>query len=254
LVRIIPGNGRIIVPADDGNIAEVLEQGLWSELEKTSLEQSESDWYAKLNKVDGSDFGVYYQADNKGSVQWSHIGQHNVNNALSAIACARHVGVKPELATEALCQFVGVKRRMELIGEVNGISLFDDFAHHPTAIETTLEGLRQRVGEQRVIAVIEPRSNTMRLGAHLSRLASASRLADRVIWYQPEGLDWSLQSVVDESGGRAEVQRSIDNIVADLVATSVSGDHIVIMSNGGFGGIHQQLLKALKDAVKGSKA
>ena len=105
-----------------------------------------------------------------------------------------------------------------------------------------------------MIAVIEPRSNTMRLGSHLSRLAAASQRADRVIWYQPEGLDWSLQSVVDESDGRAEVQRSIDNIVADLVATSVSGDHIVMMSNGGFGGIHQQLLKALKDAVKGSEA
>lgn len=252
LVRIIPGNGRIIVPADDDNIAEVLEQGLWSELEKTSLKLPESDWYAKLNKVDGSDFNVYYQTANSGAVQWSHMGQHNVNNALSAIACARHVGVKPELATEALCHFVGVKRRMELIGEVNGISLFDDFAHHPTAIETTLEGLRQRVGEQRVVAVIEPRSNTMRLGSHLSRLAIASQRADRVIWYQPEGMDWSLQSVVDESGGRAEVQRSIDNIVADLVATSVAGDHIVMMSNGGFGGIHQRLLEALTDAAKGS--
>ena len=254
LVRIIPSNGRVIVPADDGNIAEVLEQGLWSGLEKTSLERPDSDWYAKLNKSDGSAFSVYFQADESGQVQWSHTGQHNVNNALSAIAAARHVGVKPELATEALCQFVGVKRRMELLGEIGGISLYDDFAHHPTAIETTLEGLRQSVGEQRVVAVIEPRSNTMRLGSHLSRLAAASQRADRVIWYQPEGLDWSLQSVVDESDGRAEVQRSIDAIVADLVKTSVAGDHIVIMSNGGFGGIHQRLLEALKDSAEGRDA
>lgn len=248
LVRIIPANGRVIVPAEDDNLAAVLEQGLWSELEKTSLAQRDADWYAELNKPDGSDFNVYFQAGNKGTVQWSHTGQHNVNNALSAIASARHVGVRPELAAEALCHFVGVKRRMELLGEVAGISLYDDFAHHPTAIETTLEGLRKRVGEQRIIAVIEPRSNTMRLGSHLSRLAAASRQADRVIWYQPEGLDWSLQSVIDDSEGRAEVQHSIDSIVDDLVTSSAAGDHIVIMSNGGFAGIHQQLLAALKDA------
>ncbi len=251
LVRIIPANGRVIVPASDDNIAEVIEQGLWSELEKTSLDQTDCDWYAELNKADGSDFNVYLHGGMAGRVQWSHTGMHNVNNALSAIAAARHVGVTPALATEALCQFVGVKRRMELLGEIAGIALYDDFAHHPTAIETTLEGLRKRVGEQRVIAVIEPRSNTMRLGSHLSRLAAASRRADRVIWYQPEGLDWSLQPVIDASDGRAEVQHSIDAIVADLVATSAAGDHIVIMSNGGFGGIHQQLLAALKDDTKG---
>lgn len=251
LVRIIPRNGRIIVPAEDHNIAEVLEQGLWSELEKTSLAARDSDWYAQLNKPDGSDFTVYFQAGQKGTVKWSHTGQHNVNNALSAIAAARHVGVTPELAAEALCHFVGVKRRMELLGEIAGICLYDDFAHHPTAIETTLEGLRKRVGQQRIIAVIEPRSNTMRMGSHLNRLAVASRSADRVIWYQPEGLDWSLQSVIDDSEGRAVVRQSIDTIVSELLADCRAGDHIVIMSNGGFAGIHQQLLTALKDVSSG---
>jgi UDP-N-acetylmuramate: L-alanyl-gamma-D-glutamyl-meso-diaminopimelate ligase len=139
---------------------------------------------------------------------------------------------------------------MELLAEIGGVSVYDDFAHHPTAIETTLQGLRKRVGEQRIIAVIEPRSNTMRLGSHLNRLALASSRADRVIWYQPEGLDWSLQSVVDDSQGRAEVQHSIAEIVADLAANSGAGDHIVIMSNGGFAGIHQLLLTALEDACQ----
>jgi UDP-N-acetylmuramate: L-alanyl-gamma-D-glutamyl-meso-diaminopimelate ligase len=250
LVRIIPANGRVIVPAADNNIAEVLAQGLWSELEKTSLELRDCDWYAELNSADGSDFGVYFQGTKQGGVQWSHTGEHNVNNALSAIAAARHVGVAAATAAEALCKFVGVKRRMELLAEIGGVSVYDDFAHHPTAIETTLQGLRKRVGEQRIIAVIEPRSNTMRLGSHLNRLALASSRADRVIWYQPEGLDWSLQSVVDDSQGRAEVQHSIAEIVADLAANSGAGDHIVIMSNGGFAGIHQLLLTALEDACQ----
>jgi UDP-N-acetylmuramate: L-alanyl-gamma-D-glutamyl-meso-diaminopimelate ligase len=245
LVRIIPANGRVIVPARDANIAAVLEQGLWSELEKISVTGAVADWQTQLSRDDGSEFEVLLQGEVMAQVRWSLTGNHNVANALAAIAAARHVGVTADLACAALCQFEGVKRRMELLGEPRGVAIYDDFAHHPTAIETTLAGLRAKVGGQRIIAVIEPRSNTMRMGAHLQQLAVSTAQADLVIWYQPEGMDWSLQSVVAASDGRAQVERSITSIVSHLAELASSGDHIVIMSNGGFGGIHQQLMAAL---------
>ena len=251
LVRIIPGNGRVIVPADDDNIAEVLEQGLWSELERYVLTAdtatSDCEWSAQLNQSDGSDFDVLFQGDSAGAVRWSLTGNHNISNALAAVAAARHVGVTAQISVQALCQFEGVKRRMELLGEPNGIAVYDDFAHHPTAIATTLAGLREKVGEQRIWAVIEPRSNTMRLGSHLDQLAGATALADQVIWYQPEGLDWSLDAVVSASAGRAVVETSTQAIISALVEKARPGDHIVIMSNGGFAGIHLQLVEALQD-------
>lgn len=253
LVRTIPGNGRVITPRLDCNIAEVLAQGLWSELETTDIAQGHgtpdtggADWVAQLNTADGREFEVCFQGAAQGIVRWELTGNHNVNNALGALAAARHVGVTAPIGIEALAQFQGVKRRMELLAVVNGIAVYDDFAHHPTAIETTLAGLRARVGDERIVAVIEPRSNTMRAGKHLDRLAEASSLADRVIWHQPEGLDWSLQSVLDASEGRAVVNSCTESIIAELVNTSRSGDHIVIMSNGGFAGIHQRLVEALQ--------
>ena len=249
LLRIIPGNGRVIVPAADNNLQQVLDRGLWSELEQTSLVDRSAQWLAKANKADGSDFDVVFDKKTVGTVIWSNTGEHNINNALAAIAAARHVGVTPELAIEALTQFKGVKRRMELIFNKDGIRVYDDFAHHPSAIETTLAGLRAQVNaqasEQRIIAVIEPRSNTMRLGAHLDQLADVTAMADQVIWYQPEGLDWSLQAVVDKSQGRAQLSHSINDMVEQLATNSRAGDHIVIMSNGGFGGVHQLLTDAL---------
>jgi UDP-N-acetylmuramate: L-alanyl-gamma-D-glutamyl-meso-diaminopimelate ligase len=251
LVRIIPANGRIIVPANDNNIAEVLAQGLWSELERFGFSDGVSannngDWQAQLNNADGSDFNVLYKGQLVGSVRWNLTGDHNVNNALAAIAAAHHVGVTAKIAVAALERFEGVKRRMELLGEPNGIAVYDDFAHHPTAIETTLAGLRKKVGHQRIIAVIEPRSNTMRLGSHLGRLAPATAQADSVIWYQPEGLNWSLQSVVDESSCEAVIENSIESIISRITTMAKPADHIVIMSNGGFGGIQQKLLKVLQ--------
>ena len=208
LVRIIPSNGRVIVPAADKNLQQVLDMGLWSDVEQTSLIDSSAQWLAKANKADGSDFNVVFDGKTVGTVIWTNTGEHNINNALAAIAAARHVGVSPELAIEALAQFKGVKRRMELIFNSDGIRVYDDFAHHPSAIATTLAGLRAQVsakaGEQRIIAVIEPRSNTMRLGSYLDQLADVTATADQVIWYQPEDLDWSLQTVVDKSqGGRS---------------------------------------------------
>jgi UDP-N-acetylmuramate: L-alanyl-gamma-D-glutamyl-meso-diaminopimelate ligase len=245
LVRTVPGNGRIIYPAQEHHIAEVLAQGCWSEVETSSL-LAGSDWQAELLSADGSEFVVSLHGHNCGTVSWALTGQHNVFNALSAIAAARHVGVQPHTAIEALAQFQGVKRRMELLAEPGGVAIYDDFAHHPTAIATTLQGLRARVGEQRIIAVIEPRSNTMRLGTHLQRLAPATAQADQVIWYQPEGLDWSLSPVLAASSNDARIATDVDDIVRDLQAEAKAGDHIVIMSNGGFAGIHQKLLTALQ--------
>lgn len=246
LVRIIPNNGRVIVPEADNNIAEVLQQGLWSELEQTSTESSSAvEWCSELVAADGSEFVVRFQGQAVGTVIWEQTGQHNVCNALAAIAAARHVGVRAEIAVEALAEFAGVKRRMELLGTPQGVSVYDDFAHHPTAIATTLAGLRAKVGKEKIIAVIEPRSNTMRLGSHLDRLAQATQQADQIIWYQPEGLDWSLDQVVAASNHRAVVESDTDKIIERLVREATEETHIVIMSNGGFEGIHQRLINAL---------
>lgn len=245
LVRTIPSSGRILIPLDDSHIREVIEQGCWSQLETLSVSDPAGDWLAETTRDDGSEFNIELQGEARGFVSWSLTGEHNVRNGLAAIAAAMHVGVSPEIAAEALCQFRGVKRRMELLGEPRGVAVYDDFAHHPTAIETTLAGLRKHVGKHKIIAVIEPRSNTMRQGAHLDRLAPSTAQADQVLWYQPEGLEWSLESVVAASAGRASVHRSIDEIVTIVAAASQAGDQVVIMSNGGFAGIHQKILNAI---------
>lgn len=174
-------------------------------------------------------------------------GQHSVANALATIAAAQHVGVSIAQACEALSAFGGVKRRMELLGTIRGIEVYDDFAHHPTAIETTLDGARQRLGNRRLWAVIEPRSNTMRMGSHKEGLADAARLADEVIWYQPEGLDWDLQPVIEAAVNSAQVSHSLDEIIQRIRSEAAEGDAVVIMSNGGFGGLHQKLISALQD-------
>ncbi len=170
-----------------------------------------------------------------------------MNNAVAAIAAAHHVGVTVEHACEALNQFKGVKRRLELRGECRGIKVYDDFAHHPTAIATTLQGLRANIGQQRLIAVLEPRSNTMKMGVHELTLASSLQAADAVILYQDPKLSWSLDNIQQQLGDTSVLHRSIDDIVAHLVRQSKPGDHIVVMSNGGFGGIHQKILDALAD-------
>ncbi|MGB3621918.1 MAG: UDP-N-acetylmuramate:L-alanyl-gamma-D-glutamyl-meso-diaminopimelate ligase [Ketobacter sp.] len=241
VVRTVPGNGLVILPQADVYLAEVLARGSWTPQELIG----ERGWQGKPITADGSEFEVSYQGHVYGVVGWEMSGQHNVDNGLAAIAAARHAGVKPELAVEALCQFGGVKRRMEVVGEIGGVTVYDDFAHHPTAIKTTLEGLRRRVGQQRIIAVIEPRSNTMRLGVHKANLTASTAQADQVLWYQPPGVGWEMDSVVSASEVPAELYSSVDDIVQKLVSGVRSGDHIVIMSNGGFGGIHQKLVQAL---------
>lgn len=187
-----------------------------------------------------------------GEVVWLQTGNHNTYNAIAAIAAARNIGVTPAIAIAALCQFEGVKRRMENLGTVHGITVYDDFAHHPTAIATTLEGLRAQVGNDKIIALIEPRSNTMRMGIHKQQLANACRAADAVLWYQPEHVDWNLSDVVNNSPITARLHTSINGMITDTIATAkpIQSDadrtHVVIMSNGGFAGIHSQLLDQLK--------
>jgi UDP-N-acetylmuramate: L-alanyl-gamma-D-glutamyl-meso-diaminopimelate ligase len=253
LVRTIPASGRIVLPAADSALQEVLAMGCWSELETTGTPAVAADWQAHLEADDASSFNVSYRGQKQGRVSWQHTGMHNVQNALSAIAAAHHVGVRPADAIAACADFAGVKRRMELLAEIQGIRVYDDFAHHPTAIATTLEGLRARVGKAPVIAIIEPRSNTMRMGVHLQRLAPSVAAADRVIWYQPPGLDWSLDEVIATSPRPAVLYNDIERIVADLARDMKGGENIVIMSNGGFGGIHQKLVGALQRRFQGQQ-
>lgn len=249
LVRTIPASGRIVYPAADPALQEVLAMGCWSERETTGLQggvlTAGADWEAQLIAADGSCFDIYHQGQPAGRVQWAHGGLHNVYNALSAVAAAYHVGIRPADAIAACAEFAGVKRRMELLADIGGVQVYDDFAHHPTAIATTLEGLRAQ-GDAPIVAVIEPRSNTMRLGVHLQRLAPSTQAADRVIWYQPPGLDWSLDAVVAQSPVPAQLYDSIDRIVTDLTEQLSGGERVVIMSNGGFGGIHQRLVESLR--------
>lgn len=247
LVRTIPSSGRIIAPITESHIDEVLAMGCWTPVVRTSVEANpQLELSAELIQADGSHFKVLHQGSIKGEVHWSMTGQHSVANALATIAAAEHVGVSVEQACAALSCFGGVKRRMELLEVVNGIEVYDDFAHHPTAIDTTLDGARKRLNERKLWAIIEPRSNTMRMGSHKDELAHSARLADQVIWYQPEGLDWDLQPVVDAATNPASIARTLEDIITRIVNEAGEGDAVVIMSNGGFGGLHQKLLRALK--------
>ncbi|GAD78765.1 UDP-N-acetylmuramate:L-alanyl-gamma-D-glutamyl-meso-diaminopimelate ligase [Vibrio ezurae] len=243
LVRTVPSTGRVFAPADDSALSDVLSRGCWSETEFTH-----KDWQAKKRQADGSHFDVYFEQKKVGEVQWDLVGDHNVNNALMAIAAARHVGVVPDLACEALARFINTKRRLELKGEVHGITVYDDFAHHPTAVELTLDGLRNKVGEQRILAVLEPRSSTMKMGVHKDTLAASLGLADKVYLYQPDTIEWSVEEVAAQCSQSTFTSDSVDSIVKELVAEARSGDHILIMSNGGFEGIHNKLLDALQAA------
>ncbi|MBD2858856.1 UDP-N-acetylmuramate:L-alanyl-gamma-D-glutamyl-meso-diaminopimelate ligase [Spongiibacter sp. KMU-158] len=249
VIRTVPATGRLLAPVAVPAIDEVLAMGCWSECERFSAAGEPAQWQAKSLSADGSEFEVLFEGQSMGTVQWAHTGEHNINNALAAVAAARHVGVTPQTAVASLSRFQGVKRRMELLADIAGIRVYDDFAHHPTAIETTLAGVRGRVdaaGVGRVIALIEPRSNTMRMGVYRDRLAASCADADAVIWYQPPGLDWSLDSVIENSPVPARLSSNLDQLVAELVAELRAGDNLVIMSNGGFGGVHQKVVKALE--------
>lgn len=248
LVRTVPGNGLIVSKAADAALDQVLERGCWTKVEKFSAGADSALWGVRKQLEDGSCFDVLLDGQVAGNVSWGQIGDHNVQNALAAIAAARHAGVSVEQAAAALGEFRGVRRRMEVRGTVNDITVYDDFAHHPTAIATTLQGLRHRVGRARILVLLEPRSNTMKMGVHRETLAASLAGADRVWLYEAGDLDWSLADITTGVDGTISVNGSIDSIVEEVVACATSGDHVLIMSNGGFGGIHERLLSALSPA------
>jgi UDP-N-acetylmuramate: L-alanyl-gamma-D-glutamyl-meso-diaminopimelate ligase len=242
LVRTVPRSGLIVRPAADRALAEVLAMGCWTPVELTG---SPEGWDVRLHREDGSQFEVRWRGERVGTVRWGLIGGHNVANALTTLAVARHLGVDPATVCAALADFQGVARRLEVRGRVDGVAVYDDFAHHPTAIRATLEGLRRHVGRERIVAVLEPRSNTMRMGVHRDRLADALGPADLTVLYAPEGLGWDPGAALAPLGERARVFDSVDAIVAFLGVTARPRDHLVVMSNGAFGGIHGKLLAAL---------
>lgn len=245
LVRTIPSEGKIIMPAQDQALQRVIDRGCWTPVERL-----------------GQSTGWHYEGDQQptiwrgirqvGKLSWPLTGRHNTNNALAALAAAEHVGISAETALEALNQFTGVKRRMEVRGRVNGITVYDDFAHHPTAIETTLRGLRTRHPDARLLAVLEPRSNTMKLGAMANRLPDALACADAVFCYSAHGgkhaLDWDAEATLAPlrvANKPVNIQYAIEPLIAAITQLAKPGDHVVIMSNGSFEGIHEKLLAAL---------
>ncbi len=247
LVRTVPGNGRLIVNAEDARLAEVLAMGCWTPVETFGIDAG--DWRATLLEADGSAFAVTRQGQPFGEVHWALNGRHNVMNALAALAAAHAAGVDVARALPALGEFRNVARRMELIGEQAGVRVYDDFAHHPTAIATTLAGLRAKVGNARILVGMEPRSNSMRMGAHADELAPSLRDADAVVFLKRPELAWDASRVVGTLGGRGRTAASVDELVAALFDGLRAGDHVVFMSNGGFENAPRRFFAAL-DAAK----
>jgi UDP-N-acetylmuramate: L-alanyl-gamma-D-glutamyl-meso-diaminopimelate ligase len=245
LVRTVPASGRITWNAGDTSLRETLAMGSWTPLTEFAREGA-AEWGARLVANDGAAFEVLHRDAAVGEVRWPLIGMHNVENGLAAIACAAGMGVSPAQSAGALGRFAGVRRRLELRGEVQGIRVYDDFAHHPTAVAMTIDGIRRQPERGRIIAVLEPRSNTMRLGVHRAELAESLKGADRVWLYQPAGLNWNLDDVAAELGARAAVIRALPELVEALASDLRAGDRVLIMSNGGFGGLHDRLLAALR--------
>ncbi len=238
LIRTVPQSGLIVANAGAGALDRVLTRGCWSRLERFGAPPG---WHASGND---QCFEVSFGGKPLGEVRWDLMGEHNRHNALAAIAAARHAGVAPASALAALGRFRNVKRRMELRGEAAGVAVYDDFAHHPTAIATTLAGLRRKVGKARILAVLEPRSNTMKLGVMKAALAGSLDEADRVFCYSAN-LGWDPAGALEAMGARASNHADLAQMVATIVAIARPGDHILVMSNGGFGGVHQQLLDRL---------
>ncbi len=269
LIRTIADDGLIIYPQNDTNISDTLsgqfdrryseeKKYVWSPVQTTG---ELGQWQVQLDAADGSVFTVCNtEKDDQGEceggyeVRWQQSGLHNVANALAAIAAAHHVGVSISQACEALSAFEGVKRRMECLGQVDGISIYDDFAHHPTAIATTLDGLRKKVGGEKIIAVIEPRSNTMKLGVHKAELIKAVDQADEVFWFQASDMAWSLDESVDHNINNTvvdDLQELIEKTALAARREKGAVSHVLIMSNGGFGGFHRQLYDFLQAKNEG---
>jgi len=244
LVRTVPGSGRLIVNAEDARLAEVLAMGAWTPV--TTFGIDNGDWRARLIAADGSAFAVLREGSELGEVRWNLLGRHNVMNALAALAAADAGGVDLRLALASLADFRSAKRRLELVGEHAGIHVYDDFAHHPTAIATTLAGLRAKVGAARILVGMEPRSNSMRAGAHADELAPSLRDADAIVLLQRPELSWDAQRVTDALAGRGRTTATVADLVGTLRQQARAGDHVVFMSNGGFEDAPRRFLAALR--------
>ncbi|MFP1723408.1 UDP-N-acetylmuramate:L-alanyl-gamma-D-glutamyl-meso-diaminopimelate ligase [Lonsdalea quercina] len=244
LVRLVPGTGRILVPCNDQPLKQVMAMGCWSEQE---LVGDDGIWKAKKSVPDSSIFQVYLNDELVGEVEWSLVGEHNMHNGLMAIAAARHVGVPPAEACRALGHFINARRRLEQRGTANGITVYDDFAHHPTAILATLAALRSKVGgTARILAVLEPRSNTMKLGHCKTELAPSLGRADEVFLFQPQHISWQVAEVAEACVQPTHWSADIDTLVDMVAKTAQPGDHVLVMSNGGFGNIHEKLLETFQ--------
>lgn len=240
LVRTVPAEGLIVCNGVEHNLQDTLDKGCWTPVEKFGVQQG---WQVANVAADGA-FDVLKDGEKVGQIAWELMGEHNRLNALAVIAAARHAGVDITTACEALSAFKNVKRRMEVKGTVNGVTVYDDFAHHPTAIATTVAGLRHKVGQARILAVLEPRSNTMKLGTMKAALPASLAEADQVFCYAG-GVDWDVAEALAPLGDKLHVGTQFDDFVAQIVQAAQAGDHILVMSNGGFGGIHDQLLTQL---------
>lgn len=238
-IRLIPENGLIITNGREENLEEVLAKGCWTPVEKIGVDNG---WQARALGNDSTD--ILFRGKSQGTLNWGLMGEHNRMNALAALAAAHHVGVTIETGITALEKFKNVKRRMELCGVENGITVYDDFAHHPTAIQTTLEGLRNKVNDARIIAVLEPRSNTMKMGTWQNRLAESLKAADLVFCYT-SNLGWDVQEALKPMGSRAVSSDNLEKLIEAIIVATHPGDYVLIMSNGGFGGIQQKILHSL---------
>jgi UDP-N-acetylmuramate: L-alanyl-gamma-D-glutamyl-meso-diaminopimelate ligase len=247
LLRCVPRNGRLIVNGRDAALARVLARGVWSPVERFDMDE---DWHWRDLPGEGDAFSVWRGQTLLGELRQGPAGDHNRSNALAAIAAAHHAGVDPAQSLAALSRFGGVRRRLEIRGTAHGITVYDDFAHHPTAIAATLAGLRRRVGKARILALLEPRSNTMRLGVMQAKIADSLRDADRVFCFGPRSgphaLGWDPRAALQSLGERAQVFEGVDPLVESVLAAARPGDHVVAMSNGSFGGVHEKLLAALR--------
>ncbi len=243
LVRTVPGNGLIVRHAEDVNLQATLDKGCWTPV--ITFGGKEGVWQAEMLKTDGSYFSVKHKGVDVGEVSWSLLGRHNVENALASIAAAHHAGVAIDQALEALPYFKNVKRRMEVKGEKAGITIYDDFAHHPTAISTTLAGLRAKIGDARLVVVLEFGSYTMRTGVHKDTIKNSLDAADIVICKRPEQDTWGLEKILKDFAQPTALFDNVDSLVTGLTQQLKPGDHVVVMSNSGFGGIHQKLLSAI---------
>ena len=246
LVRTIPGQGIIVSNGQDQNLADVLEQGCWSDLQHFAQE-GESEWLVQPLKNDSSELEIWFRGKSAGILKWGQSGEHNAMNACAAIAAAAGAGVPPAIGVEALCEFTGVSRRMECLSDAHEISVYDDFAHHPTAVRLTLNGLRKKVGNARILLALEPRSNTMRAGVHLAELAPALAAADMVWLMADNNIDWDPFEVVGKLDGRGKVTTRVARLLEEMLEYVAPGDHVVFMSNGGFNAAPRRFVEGLEE-------